>query len=106
IAFGFDRAHLINRLTDNVDYPSERGLSNRNRHGSAGIFSMHTSNHTVRWLQGDCTHAAFAEMLLHFNDHIDRNGYVESFARNVERLVDRRLLALFELDVDRRPDNL
>ena len=51
-------------------------------------------------------HAAFTEVLLYFDDDIDRSRYLEPFARDVQRLVDRRLLAFLKLHVDCRTDHL
>jgi hypothetical protein len=45
-------------------------------------------------------------VLLHFYNDVDGHWHIETRARDVQRLVNRRLLAFSELDIDSRTNNL
>ena len=106
LALGFDGSHLVDRLADDIDDAAQARLPDRNRNRAPSIFRRHAANHAVRGLQRNRTHAAFAEMLLHFDDDIDRCRHIEAFTRDVQRLVNRRLFAFVEFHVDCRTDDL
>ena len=36
------------------------------------VNGFHAAHHAVGGLHGDAAHAAFAQVLLHFDDHVDR----------------------------------
>ena len=46
---------------------------------------------------GDAAHAAFAKMLLNFEDHFDRDGNGEAVADDSQRLIDGRQVAFGEI---------
>ena len=48
---------------------------------------------------GDAAHAAFAQVLLHFENDVDRRRDREAVAHHAQRLIDGRHLADFELHV-------
>src|SRR5487761_362029 len=57
-------------------------------------------------LQRHRAHAAFAEMLLHLGDDVDRLIHFEAFAGDAHGVIDERQVALLELHVHHRPDHL
>ena len=69
-----DRAELIDRLSDYVHDPSERAAADGNGDGPALIDGLHAAHHAVGGLHGDAAHAAFAEVLLHFENDVDGSG--------------------------------
>src|SRR5262245_7253073 len=105
-AFCFDRSQLVNGFTDHIDHAPERSLADRYRNGTLQIFRRHSTHHAVRRLQCDTSHPTLAQMLLHFDDDVDRRGHIETFTRDVQCLVNWRLFTFFEFDVDGWTDYL
>jgi hypothetical protein len=101
-----DWTQFVDRLADYIDHAPERGLAYGNGNRSSRINCRHTPNHSFGWLQRDRADPAFAEMLLHFDDNIDIYRHVEPLASDMQGLVNRWLLSLLKLDVNRRADNL
>src|SRR4029077_15285871 len=48
-----------------------------------------------------CADATLTQMLLHFQHHINGGGYLEAFAGNAQRLIDRRQISFCKLHVNR-----
>ena len=101
-----DRSKLIDRLAQNVHHAAQRGPADRNGDASAGVKRLHAANHSFGGLHGDGADAAFAEMLLHFDDHVERLGNVVAFAGDANGVVDGRQVAGLKLNVEHRSDDL
>src|SRR6185437_16138780 len=99
--FASHRAKIVHRLTNHVDDAAEHTFADRNRDGSAEVNDFHPANHTVSGLHGDATHPAFAQVLLHLNNHVNRVGNIEPFADHIECLINRWQLVFAELHVNR-----
>ena len=69
-----DRAKLVHRLADHVHHAAQRLFAHRHRDRPAQVERLHAPHHAVRGLHRDGAHAAFAQMLLHFQHHVDRIG--------------------------------
>src|ERR1700739_35572 len=88
-------------LPDDVHNAAESAAADRHGNGSALVDGFHPTHHAVGGFHGDAAHAAFAEVLLHLEDDLDRGGHSEAVADNFDGLVDRGQVSLGELDVDR-----
>src|SRR5271155_937185 len=97
-----DRAKLVDRLSDHVEHATKRLVSHGNGNRAALIDGIHASHHAFGGLHGDAAHAAFAQMLLHFKNHVNWVRHREAVAHNAQRLVNRRYLCFFKLNVHRR----
>ena len=97
---------LIDGLAEHVHHAAERGAADGNGDALAQIFRVHAANDAFDGFHGDRAHAAFAQMLLHFGDDVDRLGNVEAFAGDVHRVVNFRQVPGFKLHVDDRADDL
>ena len=89
-----DRTEVVDGLADDVHHATQRAAADGNRDGSAEIDGVHAAHHAVGRLHGDAAHAAFAEVLLHFEDDVDgrRNG--EAVADDAKRLINGRHVGL------------
>src|SRR4029077_6358051 len=70
------------------------------------VDGFHAPHHTFGRFHGNTTHPSFAQVLLHFQNHVDRVGHGEAVADHFERLVNRRHGALDKLHIDGRAGNL
>ena len=69
---GVDRTKLVDRLADHVEDAAQRRAAHRHGDGAAGIDGLHAADHALGRLHGDGADAAFAEVLLHLEDDVDR----------------------------------
>ena len=99
-----DGTELVDRLADHVDHAAQRLLAHGHADGAAEVDRLHAAHHAVGRFHGDGAHAAFAEVLLHFEDHVDRRGNIEAVAGDAQRLVDRRHRRFFKLHVTAGPE--
>src|SRR5207248_1773622 len=97
---------IVDRLADNIHHASERAFTDGNADWTTGIRGLHAAHHAVSRQHRDGAHATFAQMLLHFGDHIDRVRHFEPVGRDAQRLINRRQILLTKLNVDDRPDDL
>src|SRR5258708_4585385 len=95
-----DGAQAVYRLTDNVEYPTERSFAHRHRDWATSINRFHAAHHTIRGQHGNRAHATLAQMLLDFGNHIDWRGNVETFGHNAQSLMDRGQVFSCEFHVD------
>ena len=102
----FDGTQLIDRLADDVHHAAKRSSTHGHRDRAALVDGLHAAHHAVGGLHRDASHAAFAKVLLHFENDVDRTGHVEAVADDLHGFVDRRQASLGKLHVDRRPCNL
>ena len=68
---GIDRAQLVHRVADDVQHAAQRLAAHGHRDGAAEVDGLHAAHHAFGGLHGDAAHAAFAELLLHFQDDVD-----------------------------------
>ncbi len=99
---GVDGAKLVHRLAQHVQHAAQCLAAYGNRDARAGIDRLHAANHAFGRNHGDAAHAAFAKVLLHLDDDIERGGNVEAFADDAEGLEDGGHLRLFKLNVNGR----
>ena len=74
--------------------------------GPPRLIGLHAAHHAFGGLQRDGAHAAFADVLRHFDNHVDGSRHVEAFAGDADGGVDDRDLVLRELNVDGRSGDL
>jgi hypothetical protein len=101
-----DGAELVHRLADHVEHAAQRLLAHRHADGAAEVDGLHAAHHAVGGFHGHRAHAAFAQVLLHFEDDVDGRGHGEAVADDAQRLIDGRHRRFFKLHVDRRTGNL
>ena len=65
-----DGAEFIHRLADHIHHSSKRAVAHGHGNGSAHIDRLHAAHHAFGGLHGDAAYAAFAQMLLHFENHV------------------------------------
>ena len=104
--FEFDRAKLIDRLTNHVHHAPQRPAADRHRDWSVLVNGLHAAHHAVGGLHGDAAHAALTQVLLHLENHADRVGHGKTIAHHFDGLIDRRQLPLGKLNVHRRARDL
>src|SRR5437763_5101586 len=97
---------LVHRLANHVHDAPKRTRADRNRNWPALVDGFHATHHAVRRLHSDAAHAAFTEMLLHFEDDVDGRGHLKALIAHFQRFIDRRHGRLNELHVDGGPGNL
>ena len=100
--FGRNRTKLVDRFTDHVHHPAERPATHGHHDWAAQVDRLHAAHHAFGRLHGHAAHAAFAEVLLHFQNDVNRRGNVESVAHHANRGVDQRQLRLRETARRRR----
>ena len=98
-------AEIIHRLAEYVEHASQDAAPHRHGNRFAEVERLHAAHQTFRGLHRDATHAAFAQVLRHFRDDIERLGIIEPFAGDLHRVVNQRKMAFFKLDVHDRPDD-
>ncbi len=101
-----DRTKLVDRLADHVHHASQRAAAHGHGDRSALVDGLHAAHHAFGGFHRDTAHAAFAQVLLDLENHVDGAGHGEAVTHHSHRLIDRRQLAFGELHVHRRPGNL
>ncbi len=104
VVFGLDRPAAVDHLAGQVEHAAERAFAHRHLHRRAGVEAFHAADHAVGAAQGDASHPAAAEMLLHLAGQIERDALL--LARDLDGVVDRRQVMFVEFDVERRADDL
>ena len=69
---GVDRAQLVHGLADDVQHAAQGLAAHGNGDGAAEVDGLHAAHHAFGGLHGDAAHAAFAELLLDFQDDVER----------------------------------
>src|SRR5262245_12513067 len=90
---------VIDGLADYVDHATERAVADRDRNRPAQVNGLHAAHHAFGGFHGNAAHAAFAEVLLHFQDHVDRHRDSVAVADHTNGLIDGRHGRLGELHV-------
>ena len=69
-----NRAKFIHRLANHVHHAAKRAVAHRHGNWAALVDGFHAAHHAFSRFHGDATHAAFAKVLLHFENDVDRAG--------------------------------
>ena len=69
---GVHRTHVVHRLADHVQHAAQRLLADRHCNRAARARRLHAAHQAFGGLQRDGAHAAFADVLRHFADDVDR----------------------------------
>src|SRR3977135_1536923 len=85
-----DWAELIHRLSDDVHHASQSAATYRGRNWSTLTDGLHAANHAVGCRHRDATHAALAEVLLHFENDVDGRRHREAVAASAKSFRDSR----------------
>ena len=101
-----NRAEVIDRVADHVHDAAERAFTNRHRDRSARVGRFHPAHHAVGGQHRHRAHAAFAQVLLHFGDYIDRIGNVKTVGSNPQGLVNWGQILFGKFHVNHRSDDL
>ena len=104
--FRINGAKLVHRVTNHVHHAAQRRFAYRHGNRAAGVNRFHTAHHAVSGQHRNCAGAAFAQVLLHFGDNINRLRHVVTFRRDTQCLVNRRQVTALELNVHDRADDL
>ncbi len=99
-------AEIVDRFADNIHHATERAFAYRYGDWSTRVSRFHPSHHAVSRQHRNGAHAAFPEVLLHFGNHVDRFGHLETIGSNSQRLINRGQIFLPELDVNHRANYL
>ena len=95
------RSQLVDGLADDVEHAPERTHAHRDGNRAVEVDGLHATDHTFGGLHGDAADAAFADLLLDLEDHVDGVGDVEAVAHHPQRRVDGRQMMLGELHIHR-----
>ena len=105
--FRVDRpVRIIDRLAEHVHHAAERGGPDGHRDRLAQVDRLHAALHAVGRLHRDRPHARLAEVLLDLADDVDLRLARFAFGLDLNGVVDVRQVAVGELDVDDRTDDL
>jgi hypothetical protein len=104
---GFHRAKLVDRITDDIQNPSECPGSDRDSDRQSGINSCHPPDKTVSCLHGNSPDLAIAEVQSYLKRDVKIKGAFSgiAFLLNLQGVKDFRHL-FFKLNVHNRTDNL
>jgi hypothetical protein len=102
---GVHRALFVHGLTENVEDPTQGGLTDGYGDGSPGVEGFHAAHQAVGAAHGHGTHPVIAQQLLHFGrqGHVLACGVLRLDAQGV---VDLGQLAGREFNVEHRADHL
>ena len=87
-------------------HAAQRLLAHGHADGAAEVDGLHAADHAVGGFHGHGAHAALAQVLLHFEDHVDGRGDREAVAGDAQRLIDGRHGCFFKLNVYGRAGDL
>ena len=94
-----DGAEFVHGLADDVDDAAQRLFAHGHADGAAEVDDLHAADHAVGGFHGHGAHPAFAEVLLHLENHVDGRRDGEAIADDAQRLVDGRHGRFFKLHV-------
>src|SRR5215472_13693122 len=102
----FDRTQLVDGFADYVHHASQRAAAHGHGNRPTLIDDLHAAHHPVSRLHSHAAHPAFAQVLLHFENHVDGIGDAETFADHLQRLINGRHGGFLKLHVHRWSCNL
>ena len=100
-----DRAHLVNRLADDVQDAAQGLLADRDRDLLAHVEDLLATNQTVGGVHRDGSDCVLAEVLGNFQDQVELL-VVDRRVGDPKSVVNRGEHARLEFDVDNRADDL
>ena len=95
----FHRGLAVDRMTEDVEDPTQGGGPHRDRDRAAGVLGVEAARQAIRGRHGHRSHPVVAKVLLDLDDQravADRSLR----ALDLQRVVDGGQLARWELDVD------
>src|SRR5580704_9678797 len=95
-----NRTEFVHGLADDVHDTAQGPAADGDGDGSTQINRLHAAHHTIGRFHGNAAHAAFADVLLHFQNDVDWRRHGEALADDAKRLVDGGHGAFDELHVD------
>src|ERR1700694_3388240 len=104
--FRIDGPEVVDGFAENIQDAAEGLVAHRNGDRFAEVDGFHAAHHAVGRLHGDAANLALADVVRHFDNHIDRYFSQLQVVRDVNGVVDRRQMAFFEFDVHRGTDDL
>ncbi len=96
----------VHRLAEHVQHAAERLRPDRHRNRLAEVDRLHAALQAVGRLHRHRADAVLAEMLLDLGDDVERFAPFLRRRLDAQRVVDRRQVPGFELDVHDRSDDL
>ena len=103
---GFNRAQLVDGLSQDIEDPAQGFRSHRDADGSAQIEGLHAPHHSIGGLHGDAFDHSLSQVMGHFQGDVDGHRRVEPVGRDTDGMVDGRNVTGLELHVDDRTLNL
>src|SRR5262245_43614251 len=82
---GFDLAHFVHRLADNIEHAAQHLFAYWNTHRAVEADRLHAADKSLGRLQSDHTHPSFTDVLRDFTDDVDRRRYIETLAGDANR---------------------
>src|SRR5580704_17369160 len=95
-----NRTEFVHGFADDIHDAAERSAADADGDGCTLIDRFHAADHAIGRFHGNAAHAAFADVLLHFQNDVDRGRHGEALADDAKRLVDGGHGAFDELHVD------
>ena len=99
-----DFAAVVDRLTEQVENPSERGWPHGHGERAPGVDNVGPADQAVGTTQRNAPHLAATEVLLHLADQVQRHALFLTV--DADGVVDRGDAVLRKLDVESRADHL
>src|ERR1700680_1956789 len=100
-----NRRTVVDRVAEHVENSSERGLANRNRDRTAGVFDLHPADDGVGRRHCHRAHLIASDVLLHLDDDINVGAGI-GLLTDAQSVVKLGQVLGLELDVQHRSDNL
>jgi len=101
-----DRTKLIDGLANHIHHAPQRAVAHGYGDRAACVDGLHAAHHAFGGFHRNTAHAAFAQVLLDLENHVNGARHGEPVAHHSHRFIDRRQFAFGELHIDRRPRNL
>ena len=101
-----DGAGFVDRLADHVHDAAQGGGTDRHADGGAGVDHFLAAGQALGGVHGDGAHGVFAQMLGDFEHQADFLAGLGVDVLGLQRVQDRRQLAILEGDVDDGADHL
>ena len=81
-------AEIVDGFADDIHHSPQRAAAYGDGDGSSLVDRFHAPHHAVGRFHGDTADAAFAEMLLHFENDVDGGRHGKSVADDAKGLIN------------------
>src|SRR5207237_7272787 len=102
---GVDRAHFVDRLTNDVEHPSQGFFADGNRNTGAGVHGVHAAHQPFRTIHGNAAYGVLTQVLCDFHNQVPLL-VADRRVGNFQGVVNRRQGSLGKLDIDDSAENL